>query len=146
MALRFLLGAAEAGVYPGMIFYLSFWYGPRERAIRIAIFLCSATLAGAFGGVYTVLPFNGSVLVPIGNYVLIHACLSGAIAYGVGHMNHVGGLEAWRWLFILEGLPCIILAVAMIFFLPSYPEKAEWLTDEEKDILRASFHENIPRG
>ena len=52
MALRFLLGAAEAGVYPGMIFYLSFWYGPRERAIRIAIFLCSATLAGAFGGEY----------------------------------------------------------------------------------------------
>lgn len=50
MALRFLLGASEAGVFPGMIFYLSFWYGPRERAIRIAIFLCSATLAGAFGG------------------------------------------------------------------------------------------------
>lgn len=50
MALRFLLGAAEAGVYPGMIFFLSFWYGSRERAIRIAIFLCSATLAGAFGG------------------------------------------------------------------------------------------------
>ena len=70
----------------------------------------------------------------------------GAIAYGVGHMNHVGGLEAWRWLFILEGLPCVILAVAIFFFLPSYPEKAEWLTDEEKDILRSSFHENIPRG
>lgn len=50
MALRFLLGASEAGVYPGMIFFLSFWYGPRERAIRIAVFLCSATLAGAFGG------------------------------------------------------------------------------------------------
>lgn len=57
MALRFLLGAAEAGVYPGMIFYLSFWYGPRERAIRIAIFLCSATLAGAFGGEYWISRF-----------------------------------------------------------------------------------------
>ncbi|KAJ5727168.1 hypothetical protein N7493_004988, partial [Penicillium malachiteum] len=119
MALRFLLGAAEAGTFPGMIFYLSFWYGPRERAIRIAIFLCSATLAGAFGG---------------------------AIAYGVGHMNQVGGLNAWRWLFILEGLPCILLAVAIFFFLPSYPEKAKWLTDEEKEILRSSFGENIPRG
>ncbi|KAJ5634119.1 hypothetical protein N7528_001961 [Penicillium herquei] len=119
MALRFLLGAAEAGTFPGMIFYLSFWYGPRERAIRIAIFLCSATLAGAFGG---------------------------AIAYGVGHMNQVGGLNAWRWLFILEGLPCILLAVAIFFFLPSYPEKAKWLTDEEKELLRASFGENIPRG
>jgi MFS family permease len=50
MALRFVLGMFEAGVFPGMIFYLSFWYGPRERASRIAIFLCSATLAGAFGG------------------------------------------------------------------------------------------------
>lgn len=58
MALRFLLGAAEAGVYPGMIFYLSFWYGPRERAIRIAIFLCSATLAGAFGGRYSQIQYS----------------------------------------------------------------------------------------
>jgi MFS family permease len=49
-ALRFFLGAAEAGVFPGMIFYLSFWYKPEERATRIAGFLCSATLAGAFGG------------------------------------------------------------------------------------------------
>jgi MFS family permease len=48
--LRFFLGAAEAGVFPGMIFYLSFWYKPEERATRIAGFLCSATLAGAFGG------------------------------------------------------------------------------------------------
>ncbi|KAJ5729293.1 uncharacterized protein N7483_003801 [Penicillium malachiteum] len=119
MALRFLLGAAEAGTFPGMIFYLSFWYGPRERAIRIAVFLCSATLAGAFGG---------------------------AIAYGVGHMNQVGGLNAWRWLFILEGLPCILVAIAIFFFLPSYPENAKWLTDEEKEILRSSFGENIPRG
>lgn len=60
MALRFLLGASEAGVYPGMIFYLSFWYGPRERASRIAVFLCSATLAGAFGGQ---LPLSFFVLV-----------------------------------------------------------------------------------
>jgi MFS family permease len=49
-ALRFFLGAFEAGVFPGMIFYLSFWYKPEERATRIAVFLCSATLAGAFGG------------------------------------------------------------------------------------------------
>ena len=49
-ALRFFLGAFEAGVFPGMIFYMSFWYKPEERATRIAVFLCSATLAGAFGG------------------------------------------------------------------------------------------------
>lgn len=50
MALRFLLGAAEAGVFPGMLFYIGFWYGPRERGLRIAIFICSVTLSGAFGG------------------------------------------------------------------------------------------------
>ncbi|KAL4898367.1 major facilitator superfamily domain-containing protein [Aspergillus ambiguus] len=111
MALRFLLGACEAGVFPGMIFYLSFWYGPRERAIRIAIFLCSATLAGAFGG---------------------------AIAYGIGHMNGASGLQAWRWLFIIEGLPCLVLAVAILIFLPSYPERAKWLSEEEKLILQSS--------
>ncbi|KAH8891607.1 MFS transporter [Thozetella sp. PMI_491] len=77
-ALRFLLGAAEAGVFPGMIYYFSFWYRPRERASRIAAFLCSATLSGAFGG---------------------------CIAYGVGHMNGAGGIQAWRWLFIIEGIP-----------------------------------------
>ncbi|KAF9888959.1 hypothetical protein FE257_008129 [Aspergillus nanangensis] len=102
-SLRFLLGAAEAGVYPGMIFYLTF----------------CATLAGAFGG---------------------------AIAYGVGHMNHAGGLQAWRWLFILEGLPCILLAVALVLFLPSYPERAGWLSDREKTILKESFGRNMARG
>lgn len=78
MALRFFLGAAEAGIFPGLIYYFTFWYSPAERAARIAAFLCCATLSGAFGG---------------------------CIAYGVGHMNMVGGLEGWRWLFILEGLP-----------------------------------------
>ncbi|PCH06174.1 Major facilitator superfamily domain, general substrate transporter [Penicillium occitanis (nom. inval.)] len=103
MALRFLLGMFEAGVFPGMIFYLSF----------------CATLAGAFGG---------------------------AIAYGVGHMNQAGNLSAWRWLFILEGLPCLILSVAIFFFLPKYPETSKWLTEGEKSILQASFGANISRG
>ncbi|KAL4813153.1 major facilitator superfamily domain-containing protein [Aspergillus spinulosporus] len=106
-ALRFFLGAAEAGVFPGMIFYFTFWYKPSERAIRIAIFMCSATLSGAFGG---------------------------AIAYGVGHLNGRQGLEGWRWLFILEGVPSIALGLLVFFFLPSYPEKAGWLSPEEKEL------------
>ncbi|KAJ5668642.1 uncharacterized protein N7477_007212 [Penicillium maclennaniae] len=60
---------AEAGVFPGIVFYLSFWYRPRERASRITVFLASATLVATFGG---------------------------AIAYGVRHMNQVGNLSAWR--------------------------------------------------
>ncbi|CEL03727.1 hypothetical protein ASPCAL04873 [Aspergillus calidoustus] len=105
--LRFLLGAAEAGVFPGMIFYFTFWYKPGERAIRIAIFLCSATLSGAFGG---------------------------AIAYGVGRLNGRQGLEGWRWLFIIEGVPSIAAGILVFFFMPSYPEKAGWLTPEEKEL------------
>ncbi|KAM6536030.1 hypothetical protein FALCPG4_005551 [Fusarium falciforme] len=106
-ALRFLLGAAEAGVFPGMIYYFTFWYKPEERALRIAAFLTSATLAGAFGG---------------------------CIAYGVGRMNGAGGLQAWRWLFILEGIPSVIVGTAVFFFLPSYPEQSKWLTPEEKRV------------
>lgn len=116
-ALRFFLGAAEAGVFPGMIYYFSFWYKPEERASRIAVFLCSATLAGAFGG-----------------------CL----AYGIGHMNGAGGMEAWRWLFILEGVPSIITGIALFFFLPSYPEEVSWLNESEKELQtrRLGIHGN----
>ncbi|PPJ58882.1 hypothetical protein CBER1_04465 [Cercospora berteroae] len=103
--LRFFLGAAEAGVFPGLMYYFTFWYKPSERAFRIACFLCSATLAGAFGG---------------------------CIAYGVGHMNGVLGLQAWRWLFIVEGAPTVFLGICLIFLLPSYPEDVSWLTAKNK--------------
>ncbi|CAK1361079.1 putative transporter [Cercospora beticola] len=105
--LRFFLGAAEAGVFPGLMYYFTFWYKPSERAFRIACFLCSATLAGAFGG---------------------------CIAYGVGHMNGALGLQAWRWLFIVEGAPTVFLGICLIFFLPSYPEDVSWLTAEEQSV------------
>ncbi|KAF2473605.1 MFS general substrate transporter [Lindgomyces ingoldianus] len=108
-ALRFFLGAAEAGSFPGLIFYFSLWYKQEERATRIAAFLCSATLAGAFGG---------------------------ALAYSVGHMNGAGGLEGWRWLFILEGCLTAVVGIFVFFFLPSYPEQASWLTPEEKRLQR----------
>ncbi|CAO2649961.1 Nn.00g012530.m01.CDS01 [Neocucurbitaria sp. VM-36] len=114
-ALRFLLGAAEAGSFPGLIFYFSLWYKQEERATRIAVFLCSATMAGAFGGV---------------------------LAYGVGHMNGVGGLEGWRWLFLLEGLITVIVGFGVFFWLPSYPEHASWLTEEEKHMQRVRLGTN----
>ncbi|KAK6429181.1 hypothetical protein LTR95_014674 [Oleoguttula sp. CCFEE 5521] len=106
-AVRFLLGVFEAGLFPGLVYYLTFWYRTEERSIRVALILASATLAGAFGG---------------------------AIAYGVGHMNQVGGHSAWRWLFILEGIPSIVSAFAVWFFLPDYPETAKWLSPAEKEL------------
>jgi sugar phosphate permease len=105
--LRFLLGVMEAGLFPGFVYYLTFWYRNSERSIRVALILASATLAGAFGG---------------------------AIAFGVGHMNGAHGLSAWRWLFIIEGAPSCASAVLVWFVLPDYPETASWLTAEEKEL------------
>ncbi|CAI7572249.1 unnamed protein product [Penicillium manginii] len=105
--LRFLLGVMEAGLFPGFVYYLTFWYRNSERSMRVALILASATLAGAFGG---------------------------AIAFGVGHMNGAHGLSAWRWLFIIEGAPSCASAVLVWFFLPDYPESAHWLSAEEKDF------------
>lgn len=104
---RFLLGAAEAGLFPGLVYYLTFWYKSDERSVRVAFILASATLAGAFGG---------------------------AIAYGIGHMNGAAGHAAWRWLFWIEGIPSCLSAVAVFFFLPDFPERANWLSEAEKDL------------
>ncbi|PSS12920.1 hypothetical protein M430DRAFT_262591 [Amorphotheca resinae ATCC 22711] len=109
-AVRFILGMFEAGLFPGLVYYLTFWYRSDERSIRVAFVLASATLAGAFGG---------------------------AIAYGVGHMNGTHGLSAWRWLFILEGIPSCLSSILVLFFLPDYPETAGWLTVEEKALAIA---------
>jgi MFS family permease len=106
---RFLLGALEAGLFPGLVYYLTFWYRTSERSLRVALILASATLAGAFGG---------------------------AIAYGVGQMNGVNGISAWRYLFYIEGAPSCASAFLVWFLLPDYPETASWLSDEEKDLAR----------
>lgn len=94
-------------MYPGLVFYLTFWYRPEERSLRIAVFLANASLAGAFGG---------------------------SIAYGVGHMNGLAGLVGWRWLFILEGIPSCLFAVVIWTILPDWPESAKWLSTEEKNL------------
>lgn len=72
--IRFALGVSEAGLFPGVVYYLSMWYSRQERQFRVALFFCAATLSGAFGGV---------------------------LAWGIAHMNGVGGLKGWRWIFIL---------------------------------------------
>ncbi|KAF9024730.1 major facilitator superfamily transporter [Hymenopellis radicata] len=107
---RFLLGVFEAGLFPGLVYYTTFWYKPEERSIRVALIFASATLAGAFGG---------------------------AIAYGIAHMEGTHGLSAWRWLFILEGLPSAILAFPIYFLLPDYPETSKWLSEEERALAVA---------
>ncbi|KAI0884284.1 MFS general substrate transporter [Annulohypoxylon maeteangense] len=116
---RFLLGVFEAGLFPGLVYYLTFWYKTEERSIRVAFILASATLAGAFGG---------------------------AIAYGIGHMNRAGGLSAWRWLFIIEGIPSCLSAFLVWFLLPDYPEDAKWLTTQERDLAVQRLHIEGSKG
>lgn len=74
LAARFFLGVTESGLFPGVVFYLSMWYKRNEQHYRVALFFSAASLAGAFGGI---------------------------LAYGIGLMGGVGGLGAWRWIFIL---------------------------------------------
>ncbi|KAF5391084.1 hypothetical protein D9757_003136 [Collybiopsis confluens] len=122
-AVRFLLGMFEAGLFPGLVYFLTFWYKPNERAMRIACILACATLGLAFGG---------------------------ALAYGIGQMNGARGLQAWRWLFILEGIPSCVLAFLVLAVFPDYPETVGWLSNEERELatkrlrgLASSAHSKI---
>jgi len=108
--LRFLLGVAEAGFFPGMILYLTYWFPASERANTVAQFMTATAVAGVIGG-----PLSGALL----------------------GMNGVLGLAGWQWLFLLEGVPSILLGVFVFFQLADRPEEASWLTDRERTWLVA---------
>ena len=110
--LRFLLGLAEAGFFPGMVLYLSFWFPPAYRARTTALFFTSTALAGVFGG-----PISGMLLTLDG-----HA-----------------GLKGWQWLFLLEGIPSVIAGFAVYVFLTDRPANARWLTESERTQLEAEL-------
>src|SRR6185295_9896756 len=112
--LRFLLGAAEAGFFPGIIYCLTRWFPRRERARAIAGFMTAVVIAGVIGG-----PISGALLT-----------LDGA-----------GGLAGWQWLFVVEGLPAVVLGVIVLRALPEQPSEARWLTREEQDALTARLME-----
>ncbi|KAF9354938.1 hypothetical protein BGX26_007190 [Mortierella sp. AD094] len=107
IAARFFLGLAESGYAPGPVYIISLWYRRCEHALRVAVFFSAATVAGAFGGL---------------------------LSYGISQLHGVGGLHAWQWIFILEGLPTIICAIAAYFLLPDFPETSTFLTPEEKAL------------
>ena len=108
MACRFFLGAIEAGFGPGIPYLLSFFYLRHELGLRIGIFLSAAPLA---------------------------TCFAGALAYGItsGHSR----LANWRLLFLVEGIPTLLMVPVAFFFLPDSPEKARFLTEEEKLVAKA---------
>ncbi|MGU7780836.1 MFS transporter [Burkholderia sp. PU8-34] len=107
--LRFLLGVFEAGFFPGLVFYLTFWYPARRRASVLSIFYAGVAVAGMIGGL-----------------------LSGWIMRG---MSGVLGLHGWQWMFAIEGAPAILLGVIAWFWLCDRPEQAAWLTPDDKRRL-----------
>jgi len=113
--LRFLLGAAEAGFFPGIIFYLTLWFPRRERARTVAAFMTAVFFAGVVGG-----PLSGALL-----------SLDGA-----------GGVAGWQWLFLLEGLPAIVLGVVVLRVLDERPRDAAWLTAAERAAIVACLDED----
>jgi ACS family tartrate transporter-like MFS transporter len=107
-ALRFLLGAAEAGFFPGIILYLSYWFPARQRAAVTAIFMAAAPLSTVLGS-----PVSGALL----------------------EMHGLLGLSGWQWMFIVEAIPALLLGVVVLFYMTDRPEQAKWLRDDERAWL-----------
>jgi MFS transporter, ACS family, tartrate transporter len=105
--LRFLLGAAEAGFFPGMILYMKRWFPANSRARAVAWFMTANPLAGVFGS-----PISGALL-------------------GL----HGAGLRGWQWLFVMEAVPAVVLGIAVYWILPENPQGASWLSDAERNYL-----------
>ncbi|KAF9916486.1 hypothetical protein BX616_003627 [Lobosporangium transversale] len=107
LAARFFLGLAESGLFPGSVYLISLWYTRSEQALRNGLFFSTATMAGAFGGV---------------------------LAYGIAQMDGIQGLHGWQWIFILEGLPTVLLTIVVFFYLPDFPATAYFLNNTEKEL------------
>jgi D-galactonate transporter len=108
-ALRILLGIAEAGFFPGIIYYLSNWFPDRERAKMTAFFMLAIGLSNVLGN-------------PVSGWIM-------------DRFNGVSGLHGWQWLFLLEGLPTVVVGVAVLLVLKDSPRDAHWLKDEQKEWL-----------
>lgn len=106
--LRLLLGAAEAGFFPGVILYLTYWFPSSERGRAIGLFQSAVAVSSIIGN-------------PLGGYLL--------------GFHGFGGLDGWQWMFILEGLPATLLALAVPWLLTDRPEQAKWLTPHERSDL-----------
>jgi MFS family permease len=111
-ALRFLLGVAEAGFFPGVILYLTYWFPARRRAHAVALFVLAIPLASAIGS-----PVSGLILQAVGD----------------------GALRGWQWLFLLEALPSIALGLVVLAKLPNGPGDARWLSGEERALVDANL-------
>ena len=115
---RFLLGVFEAGLYPGLVLYLTFWYPPNQRATMMSFIAWGSVIAGIVAG-------------PVSGWIL-------------ADMNGVLGLHGWQWMFIIEGVPSCLFAIYILFLLADRPAKATWLTDAQKSLVIHHLQEQTP--
>jgi MFS transporter, ACS family, tartrate transporter len=113
---RFLLGAAEAGFFPGVIVYLSHWFIQEDRAKATSNFMAAIPLSFVIGS-------------PLAGWILGHRWL---------------GVEGWRWLFVLEGLPAVLLGAVALFYLTDWPEEAAWLAPAQRHWIEQKLEEEEP--
>ena len=106
--IRFLLGAAEAGFFPGVILYLTQWFPQRERARAVGLFMTATAMAGVIGA-----PLSSALL----------------------RLDGAWGLRGWQWLFIVEGVPAILLVPVVLFYMTERPADAKWLRADEREWL-----------
>jgi ACS family tartrate transporter-like MFS transporter len=117
--LRFLLGLAEAGFFPGMVLYLTYWFPSERRARLIAMFLAGVPLANVLGS-----PISGLIL----------------------GMDGYRGLHGWQWLFLIEGAPAIVLGLLVLRLLPDGPADARWLNDDERCTIHTALEAEPPHA
>jgi D-galactonate transporter len=111
--LRFLLGVAEAGFFPGIILYLTYWYPSNRRGHITSLFMTGIPLSGVIGG-----PLSGGIMTLFDGY---------------------NGWAGWQWMFLLEGLPAVALGVVVFIFLDDRISRAKWLTEEERALLEKNI-------
>ena len=114
--LRFILGIAEAGFFPGVILYLTFWFPAARRAHVVALFLIAIPLASAVGS-----PLSGMIL---------------------QFMDGLSDMRGWQWLFLVEGIPTVLLGLVVLRVLPDGPRDAQWLSAGERDVIEARLAED----
>jgi D-galactonate transporter len=118
--LRFLLGVAEAGFYPGVILYLTYWYPAHRRARIIAVFMSAIPVAGIFGN-----PLSGWIM---------------------DAFHGVHSLSGWQWMFLIEAVPAVLVGIMVLLYLDNGIQKARWLTAEEKALLEREIEADRAQG
>lgn len=111
--LRFLLGLTEAGLLPGMALYVTFWFPSRYRARAVGGYIIAGAFAAVLGG-----PISGALIT---------------------YFDGFGGLHGWQWMFLVEGLPTILLGLFTLYYLPNSPTQAKWLTPQQRDWIESEL-------